>query len=60
MLGGGPLVIPLRNSNESMSNESMSMVIGSDQEDEKIYKYICELDSEDLLNSGLDKPVFLP
>ena len=44
--GGGPLVIPLRNSNESMSNESMSdesmfnesmsdesmsMVIGSDQ-----------------------------
>ena len=46
MLGGGPLVIPLRNSNESMSNESMfdesmsdesmsdesmSMVIGSDQ-----------------------------
>lgn len=41
MLGGGPLVIPLRNSNESMSNESMSdesmsMVIGSDQEDEKI------------------------
>ncbi len=30
-----------------------------DQEDEKIYKYICELDSEDLLNSGLDKPVFL-
>ncbi len=46
MLGGGPLVIPLRNSNESMSDESMfdesmsdesmSMVIGSDQEDEKI------------------------
>ena len=41
MLGGGPLVIPLRNSNESMSNESMGkqnmyLVIASDQKNEDL------------------------